>query len=117
MSATETLTLTDFLLARIAEDEAVAREPHESVRAVRVTDMERVEWDDSCGYARLGLGRILAECEAKRRIVAMHTEVERSINEEWSESEEGEMSAAWAAMTHLAAVYADHPDYDEAWRP
>ena len=53
MSETARLTLTDFLLARIAEDEARFR---------------RVEFELS--YINL-FDRLLAECEAKRRIVEL----------------------------------------------
>ena len=65
---TKTLTLTEFLLARIAEDEAEAR---------KAGPMWRNEWsaedvDVTLHIERHDPARVLAECEAKRRIVANH---------------------------------------------
>ena len=78
------MTLTEFLLARIAEDEAAAR---------------RVAVVGSCepGYRP---ARVLAECEAKRRIV---------------KTAEGGLTSSSAAVQFLAAVYSDHPDYRAEW--
>jgi len=85
--------LTEFLLARIAEDEAVARAatrgpwlydgggiyaPEERT-ATRALFREDVVYDDDCGIgvaahnaahiARHDPARVLAECKAKRRIM------------------------------------------------
>jgi hypothetical protein len=110
------VTLSEFLLARIAEDQGVAARPHESVRAERVRDLDRVEYDESSGYARLGIGRVLAECEAKRRIVAEWVAADNSAGSYPGTDAGIEMGLA-RAVDFLAAVYADHPDYDEVWRP
>lgn len=98
------MDLAEFLLARIAEDEAEAR------RLV-----ERYGCEDDTYWAAnaddvvitLGLGRALAECEAKRRIV------ERAMPNESDDprTERGRI------LRVLASVYADHPDYREEWRP
>ncbi len=89
-------TLTDFLLARIAEDEA------------RAAGIEGLWIDDR--------GRVLAECEAKRRIVDWVIGVKAS-----SGRPPGFDPADAEALTHalllLALPYADHDDYDEAWKP
>lgn len=82
----ETLTLTDFLLARIAEDEAVAKACLEAVGTWRAGDA----YDDGSGLAERDAfpsypwgsneaelaymkayhpARVLAECAAKRAIV------------------------------------------------
>jgi len=97
-------SLTDFLLARIAEDETVAR-------AGRNAD---VIWpiDAALGVVRTGEDvylastpdRVLAECEAKRHIVAMAAQLCYGNEEE----------AGWDV---LALPYADHPDYRDEWRP
>lgn len=148
-----TQTLTEFLLARIAEDE-------ESARAVRpgpwwiektsspmdketwaVADIERFR-----GYAnhvRVGEdkplaeyitrhdpARVLAECEAKRRIVGLHADggesqgfTAKGCDGYEHACEEcgahGEYGIAWPCDTlrALAAVYADHPDYLPEWKP
>jgi len=160
------MTLTQFLLARIAEDEAVARaastdldpnwwEKSEHAR-VYAGDWDRVvqggeieagpnlRRDPLAHIARHDPARVLAECEAKRAIIAFH--------ESWPVLVEGPMEfgpvdgtdphaiayrathqIAWATQAEyvkrfgteppttpmlraLAAVYADHPDYDEVWR-
>ena len=104
----ETLTLTGFLLARIAEDEALKHG----------------------GYP----GRVLAECEAKRRIVEAHPLVtdQRRLVPAWPGSAPGVACANCGGnpvdssapiedigpcdtLLALAAVYADHPDYRQEW--
>jgi phage terminase large subunit GpA-like protein len=105
MSETQTASLTDFLLQRIAEDEATARaatpgpwfadevystvtaEPYRSARQAYGRDYKtapEAEWVvpesmDSSVYApnlahiaRHDPVRVLAECEAHRRIVEAH---------------------------------------------
>ncbi len=97
---TEVLTLTAFLLARIADDEEGAR--------LDLADDQRRGFADS-GYAEWGWSpaRVLAECEAKRRIVGHFS---RHRPEFWG-------GIASVPLGALASVYADHPDYDESWRP
>lgn len=85
------MTLTDFLLARIAEDEMRARLA------------ARQDWMDR---------RLLAECEAKRRIVGRHDVVDAAGGCAFC----GE-PAPCEHLRILASVYADHRDYDERWRP
>lgn len=143
-------TLTEFLLARIEEEEGVARHP-----TPRDADLDDVTfWDEvadaqlhtaECGY-RMGEfsdpcrcnapARVLAECEAKRRIVEHHEYGMgyRSLPWSWGAEEEayevcgacyerdadGYASNAKApclTLRLLALPYADHPDYQEAWRP
>lgn len=91
------MTLTEFLLARIAEDE-------ESASTVHVFDcvLDHIDGRDGCSCVIPA--RVLAECEAKRRIL-----------EELETAKVRERVALHRVMRHLAAVYADHPDYDEAW--
>jgi hypothetical protein len=102
-----TVTLTEFLLARIAEDEAIAL-------AATFTDGGTVYTDnDERGPARLrhitrhDPARVLAECAAKRNIVR---KFDCAAFTESSRPQEFLLRA-------LAAVYADHPDYREEWRP
>ena len=66
--------------------------------------------------ARHDPARVLAEVEAKRRIVRAHAK--------WCEGRceakypEGGFDAAhYWSIKSLAAAYADHPDYREEWRP
>lgn len=61
MTEVATLTLTEFLLARIAEDERLIVDEHQPANWCERD--EGVHWDAA---------RAHAECEAKRRIVAEH---------------------------------------------
>ena len=95
------MTLTEFLLARIAEDEAGVR-------------------DGTVGIIAISLAaRILAECGAKRRILALHASgqpwCECGV---WDTTEHGEPGYEICPTLRLLALpYADHPDYDQEWRP
>jgi hypothetical protein len=82
------MTLTEFLTARLDEDEADARDDDGSPTPIGMWDPDRV----------------LAEVAAKRAIVDKATD----YDERWALDE---------VLRHIAAPYADHPDYDEAWRP
>lgn len=118
--------LVEFLLARIAEDAAAARHVIEIRErympdAPVVIDYQWVEFMAPAAHPgnRSSMffdgapspHRVLAECEARRRII------------EWyGVSEEREMpSDAWVLMVHvlreLALPYWDHPDYRGDWRP
>ena len=84
------MNITDFLLARIQEDEARANY-----------------------YRALALGttRVLAECAAKRAIV------ERCYgdHEDAMASNNDSTEAASEVLYALASVYKDHPDYRQEW--
>lgn len=138
------MTITEFLLARIAEDEAVAlaatpghwyadevyatitAEPFRSAREAYDRDRPDIDcWvipesmDSGVGdhnlahIARHDPARMLAECEAKRRTV------KRFVDTSYFEPKPSNAYdlALLDVMHDLAAVYADHPDYDESWRP
>lgn len=93
------VTIVDFLLARIAEDEVGAK--RHAVRAKIEVPGETLVW-----WERVA-ARVLAECEAKRRIVAEFTDSNLyTIESEYLE--EGVLGA-------LASVYADHPDFRPEW--
>jgi hypothetical protein len=131
------MTLTEFLAARLDEDEAVARAAtegpwyldapdhayvgnradgrnyglwaivHNGLWAIvhmsadvlpdLTDDAQRRTLADAEHMARHDPARVLREVEAKRAIVS-----------------EG---APEYLLVHLAAVYADHPDYRDEWRP
>lgn len=121
------MTLTEFLLERIAEDEAAARQAatDEGGRwiATGPTSIEASfgELTDSMGawsgltevrrpsiaghITRWDPARVLAECDAKRRFVEQFTDV------------------GWSAplrrrvLELVALPYVNHPDYDRVWRP
>ena len=102
------MTLTEFLLARIAEDQADAelairnQEPGEPWGCDTVPG-------EGLQLARWSPARVLAECEAKRQIVnrsKMLTAATYASGIAFAE-----------ILTLLALPYTDHPDYDEEWRP
>jgi hypothetical protein len=123
------MELVDFLLARIAEDEADAR------RELSDGYGDRTD----CGWTSV---RVLAECEAKRRIVKREARRRRVKDVVIASSHSS--SHAWVSVTtadggterlhagefeqrftepadsdilrDLALPYADHPDYNEEWK-
>ena len=131
------MTLAEFLLARIAEREALAH------AAAAATDGSSPWWVDGPGeksgkwwvyatgakfasrdvaehIAASDPARVLAECEAMRRIVGEHLP--------GGEDGKSYCGCCWLddlrtwepypcpTMRAVASVYADHPDYQEAWR-
>lgn len=112
------MTLTEFLLARIAEDEEVAQ-------------IKKAQWgghwergDSPRVIGTIDPNRVLAECEAKRRIVEMGTfdDSPESAVDFWLKEGKGRtppqpVGALIGVFRALAAVYSDHPDYDRDWRP
>ena len=96
------LTLTEFLLARIAEDEQAAE------RGGTHPDPATFARDNH-GYLWVQPARVLAECEAKRRIVEL-------VGGGSSIHRPGDCQDC-DVMRLLALPYADHPDYREEWKP
>jgi hypothetical protein len=152
-------TLTDFLLARITEDEASAitagsgswsweqgygemcNDPecsYGSLMQVKTTDpggsngltqlMDvhgydiHAGWEGAAHIARWDPFRVLAECEAKRRLVDLHTR-ETDMGEHRCIALDGDWVTSTypggrlcGTLTLLALPYANHPDYREEWR-
>ena len=119
------MTLTEFLLARIAEDEAMARE---ALAATSIYDQPTVKWHWLVAHSKGSTWhptpadptRVLAECEAKRQIVAdWQYEYDRDQKSaiyppHLPNAVEG---ALFGVMRHLALPYANHKeDYQEEWR-
>jgi len=124
------MTLAEFLLARIAEDEKAAADcdaasgytiwEHDSDGEVGtanalVSHPVRVAYAEH--IAKHDPFRVLAECEAKRRIVAL-SQVEGTAQFPNYEGgyESGWEDASSDAVRLLALPYADHPDYQPEWR-
>lgn len=101
------VTITEFLTARYDEDDQAI--------------------DRQAGYAEewtvaFSSGRLLVDLQAKRRIVELARKdladadaspddvIRRAFNR-------GAAYHAHNVLLHLAAVYADHPDYREEWKP
>jgi hypothetical protein len=141
--------LAEFLLARIAEDEAAVYEadsdgeyriawvtitqPNGGLRYTTVaSDHRDGEWCADGVNLRgaqrqmrepqivFDARRVLAECDAKRRITEQHgnvvpgdTATERKLNF----CDDDLHQAPCPTLRLLALPYADHPDYEEAWKP
>jgi len=119
------VTLTEFLLARIAEDESVARNS-----ALHFDDGRRANWLEAASGVldtgdelwtlgdsaisrhaeRFDPARVLAECEAKRRIVEL-------VRPDPSMPVDSGRFVSAGVLMLLALPYADHPDYRDEWRP
>lgn len=113
------MTLTEFLLARIAEDERQASQPHLERPQYGVFG-EGYDVEGSSvyygHYLTIDPGRVLAECAAKRRMVVRSKWIEKDPWMAHLHDTAGQFEGAEATLCDLASVYADHPDYDEAWR-
>lgn len=97
------MTITEFLLARIAEDEASAGSWYE-------------DWGGNMEPLQ---SRALAECKAKRQIIEDCWEAEERIEGEWGSCRSREELDATGypppALKAMSTVYADHPDYRQEW--
>lgn len=116
-------TLAEFLLARIAEDEAVALRARDNAGSFAVPDH----------VVRFSPPRVLAECEAKRRIVELHEISSEVLGNatlygcaicDCMSDDDGEYYVGrvdevdgCATLRLLALPYSGHPDYDPDWRP
>jgi len=93
-------TLTEFLLARIAEDEAHLPDGFDC-------------WYDPDRY--------VAECIAKRQMIEAIWRDDDQIEDEWgrarSRSQREAENVYPLALQWMATVFADHPDYREEWKP
>jgi hypothetical protein len=89
-------------------EESVLIEAHLGIfRPSLVLCVHYLDGDLADHIARWDPARVLAECEAKRRIVeAYRGDVSGTPS----------VDAFWYAMVCAAAPYADHPDYDPAWQ-
>jgi Family of unknown function (DUF6221) len=106
--------LVAFLRARLDEDEAVALAIHDV--SCDVLLYEEGMPDCNCGYP----ARVLREVEAKRAIMdayeAVLAECATMLGDRRPRTY-GEHDGLLLAAKHLAAVFEDHPGYDEAWKP
>lgn len=97
------MSLTEFLLARIAEDEAAASEEYR-----RVAGSPRRN-------GKAAARRMMLEWEAKRRIVELHSEWQ-STGECSSCGDVPQVEFPCETLQALALPYADHSDFQESWR-
>lgn len=102
-------TLTEFLLARIAEDEEAAQYGLRHNGAAPYAN-------DNYGCLLVDPHRVLAEGEAKRHIVEQFDALERLQGNLDHDTRAVYEALEWAVW-YLAEVYRDRPDFNEAWRP
>ena len=137
------MTLTDFLLARIDEDEAVALNAlHPDAKGIPgewVTEHYGSQYhdepdrchiaEDRAGHywtvahevsipnaehmARHDPARVLAECEVKRRIVDLAREARETDGAGYATAD----AYMRDVLRLLALPYAEHPDYRDEWKP
>ncbi|MDJ0321642.1 DUF6221 family protein [Pseudarthrobacter sp. PS3-L1] len=102
------MTITEFLEARIAEDEAVAR--FQVQRMTQPADGGSFDLVESDEYSTIDItpARVLAECAAKRKILALEICNACEVEYQPCDHRNGTLSA-------LSAVYVSHPDYLEGW--
>lgn len=101
-------SITEFLEARIASEESEA-------------ETAAAEFAHG-GYGCFGPARVLAECGAKRMILAMHRRTMDVYGDALgdtcttcADSGPDAQSFPCATVKALAAVYKDHPDYQQEW--
>lgn len=113
MGMVPVVSLAEFLLARVADDEAVA---HALVDAQdRRIDCWTPEATDF--VERFDPSRVLAECEAKKKIIEAHVDLVKRDAEAGHTALLEQVWWSTATLELLALPYADHPDYREEWKP
>lgn len=100
------MNITDFLLARIEEDEADAQADAQEMAKSSVS----IQFDCAT-QARFTPARVLAECAVKRAVV----ENLNMVKLEQPTLRELRGPLADVTLRQLAAVYSDHPDYRPEW--
>jgi len=122
--------LVEFLLARIVEDEAAARAcwgddqagwwHHTGGEHVADDDgatvCEAVMSDEAVHIARWDPARILAECAAKRAIIARCCRVCDELDVHPNGLVSARAVLARQVLADLAQPYADHPEFNQPWR-
>jgi hypothetical protein len=108
-----TLSIVDFLNARLDEDEATAQrvQPNQSPTELRAM----VGREGGEPFLIVASERVLREVAAKRAMLNMHYEV--AVDLPWCAECETVRGFPCRTLKHLAAVYSDHPDYQDGWKP
>lgn len=139
---TERPSLVEFLEACIDKDEKEAERARDYAEASMYVDKDLwvVTGMDNAVGVDYDPARVLAECEAKRRIIELHGHPEGSCWEMhrgiygpgWPEGSYATEGQPWAhpcleppevhpgpceTLQLLALPYASHPDFDPGWAP
>lgn len=106
------MTITEFLEARITEDEAAAAAYERFANGIPVARKHKAG-DDRPELRMPDPKRLLAECAAKRAIV--HYCAGLGVDRYRDAEVDAQYRAAWWIAVQLAKVYKDHPDYRQEW--
>jgi hypothetical protein len=135
------VNITEFLLARIKEDEDLAlkatqgrwklwgmlvmADPSGTSNVDDCIDVAQTYFRDEQGkprtwdashIARWDPQRVLKECEAKLRIVNMYIYLgSRDLTD--NPTKAGMFATLGEVVLDLASTYSDHPDYWQGWAP
>lgn len=101
MSDTTTATLTDFLLARIAEDLAAIPPIGDDPFLPYGQHWSEVPFPTASAH------------RGKAMLLAFRAVVVRAADVRWT----GSYAVRDVLLGEIATIYADHPDYREEWRP
>jgi len=122
------VTIVEFLLARIEEDEALARSAspgpwHVDAESTEVLAVDGIVVADgfalsgkqtratTAHIARHDPAHVLTECEAKRRIVE---ECAPNVAKDWPFPDG--LNFSEFVVAELVQPYAGHPEYRDEWR-
>lgn len=101
---TDTIPMVQFVTARLGERKAIAQD------ALKRHDPSQPPGGWTATH------RVIAQLEATRKIIA---NARTALDEGWQLGEEAREATAHLAvrtLQHLAAIDANHPDYDPAWQ-
>lgn len=110
-----TQSLADFLTQRLDEDEAVARAVEWAEDDWPIVVNEWVwphHFSAAAHIARHDPARVLADVAAKRKIVEMHHPIDPCDAHDGATQK----TVNCDTLRALASMYADHPEFDPAWR-
>jgi hypothetical protein len=104
-----------FVTARLDERETGAKEVLAgNVRSRANIGLGSTLWDEQDADAQTEL----REIEAEREILSLCAQVisDDAGHEFYSDGWAG-LTVAWRVISHLAAIWSDHPDYRQEWKP
>lgn len=114
--------LVEFLQARISEDEVIARA---TLATGAIRDGAGEPWSlshmDEYGVICIEPTRVLAECEAKRRIIKLAddaTSLDMQVDSGFRIGRRSEVAEPYVGdviLRSLAQPYRDHPDFKPEW--
>jgi hypothetical protein len=114
------MDLTEFVNARLNEDEAAAKAlalslERQSMGGAWSSNGPPVTGNSVTINTAWLPDRVLREITAKRAILAEYDRLNAAYEAFRHGANQAAMLAAQTAVEHLAAIWSDHPDYDPAW--